>query len=388
MKTSIHYLLLNQMLQMHKIYLLLLCIFLSKLSIAQNTVSILQGDSIDVPCNPGCIKLTSMHPIVKQSNVYTINTISFAPMAAAGNTITFTGDDYFSDTISIGFPFCFFNNVYHKLCISDNGQITFNTNYKNAPSSFDTQMPLPFFNNAFPDNAIFGPFIDAKLSSGGSVTYASIGTSPNKKFVITYNAVPYFNNGCTNTANNNFQIILYETTNIIECHITNKEVCNANGTNWLNYSTLGLQSITATNYYAVSGKNASIWSGNNEAYQFAPNGAIGYTTNWKKIGGLPFSTADSIIYCPATAKDKIIFTYQSLCANITLVDTIVLTQNKPKIDSISIIKPPCTNVATGCITVYANSVNLPLQFSIGNNFQFGPQICNLVKSQNPKVSFL
>ena len=346
---------------------------------AQYPVSILQGDSMDVPCIPGCVTLNAVYPNMQNSSTYNVNTITYSPISFTGTTASFANDDYFSSSIPIGFTFCFFDQQYSNLCISDNGQVTFNLSYANTSSSFATQTPLPFYNNAFPDNAIFGPFIDAKLTLGGTVTYSTVGTAPSRKFVIQFNNVPYFNNGCTNTTNNNFQIILYETSNIIECHITNKNVCNSNSTNWLNYSTLGIQSSTAANYYVAPGKNASIWTATNLAWQFEPNGGANYTVSWSKLNGTFITYGDSISYCQNSANEKIVLNYQANCPAINYKDTITLHQYKPIIDSVVYLKPPCQLVPMGCITIYGSSIHPPLQYSIdGINFQASNQFCNLV----------
>jgi gliding motility-associated-like protein len=346
---------------------------------AQNNVYIVEGDSIDVPCMPGCVMLHAVHPIMKTTNTYAVAPITFAPISFTGTAVAFANDDYFSSAIPIGFSFCFFNNTYTQLCISDNGQLSFNTTYANNPSSFATQTPLPFYNNAFPDNAIFGPFIDAKLSLGGSVSYSTIGTTPNRIFAVKYSNVPYFNNSCSGSVSNNFQILLYETTNKIECHITNKDVCNSNTSNWLNYSTLGIQNSTATAFYTLPSKNASVWTANNEAFEFAPNGGNNFTLQWKTTGGAVIGTSDSLLYCPPAMDQKIILSLKDNCSNITTKDTIKIHQYKPKIDSITILQPLCTNNATGCITITGTTINPFLQYSLNNNpYQSINQFCNLL----------
>jgi gliding motility-associated-like protein len=361
-----------------KLIFILLCLLCSSSAFAQNQVSIAEGDSVNILCSQGCLMLHANHPHVQQTNSYSVSTISYAPVSTVGTTVSFTNDDYFSSIIPIGFTFCFFNQSYTQLCISDNGQVTFNTSYANMPSSFATQTALPFFNNAFPDNAIFGPFIDAKLSLGGSVTYSTIGAAPNQKFVIQFNNVPYFNNGCTSSSNNNFQIILYETTNKIECHITNKEVCNTSAANWLNYSTLGIQNTNATSFYTVAGKNASVWTANNEAYLFEPNGGNNFVLEWRNGVGVLLGQQDSILYCAVGSNGKMVLSVKDNCTNYVFKDTIKLYQYKPKIDSVIVQKPMCSGMATGCLTVVANSTNPPLQYAINNGtFQASNVFCNL-----------
>jgi large repetitive protein len=249
---------------MHRLIKNLICcfaLFVSSKALAQNTVvTITQGDSITLPCLSNCTTLKAQFPKVNKTTSYTVGSIPFAPTALpTSSNVTLSSDDFFSDTIQIGFNFCFYNGIYNKVFISDNGQITFNTSYALAAASFATQDLLPTYNSSFPDLAIFGPMIDAKLSLGGSIKYATVGVAPFRKFIVKYDAVPYFNNNCGGTVTSTFQIELLETYNEVQCHITNKPVCNTVGANWLNYATLGIQGTAAAGAVTATGKNAAVW---------------------------------------------------------------------------------------------------------------------------------
>jgi gliding motility-associated-like protein len=279
----------------------------------------------------------------------------------------------------LGFDFCFFGNTYNKVCISDNGHITFNTSYKNLPCSFNTQQPLPNYNNALPDNAIYAPFLDSKLSLGGSVKYYTTGTFPNRKFVVSYDNIPYFNNNCINAGNNTYQVILYEINNQIECHINSKAICNVDSTNWLNYSTIGIQNANASIAYTVPGKNAARWSATNTAYAFVPNGAPNYSLKWYRNGSFNvISNADSIYVCPTNTLEYVTMQYIQTCPGYIVNDTVFLKLYKPKIDSITIQKTTCLNTSDGCFTIYASSVNTPLTYSVDTiTFLATNMICGL-----------
>jgi gliding motility-associated-like protein len=345
---------------------------------AQNEVFIKQSDTINMPCSQNCVGISAQLPKPLHTNIYTVDSIPFAPVTSAGTSINFTSDDYFSDTISIGFTFCFFGNDYTQLVISDNGHITFNAAYANLPSSFNTQQALPAFNNALPDNAIYAPFLDSKLSLGGNLTYATLGVFPNRKFVISYNNIPYFNNNCNNTGNNTYQVILYEISNRIEFHITNKVVCNTDSTNWLNYATIGIQNTNASVTYTVPGKNASRWSASNKAYVFNPAGLPNYHITWLKNGSNILGTADSITYCPSSILDHITLIYYTNCPIYGVTDNIYVKSYKPNIDSIVVDKTTCINSNDGCITIYGTTIYPPLTYSVnGSVFSVTNPICGL-----------
>jgi gliding motility-associated-like protein len=372
-----------------KILFKILILFLPHLLIitplhAQNVLgSINQGDSLLVPCNPGCAGLSVNYAKVKKTNTYTVNTVAYAPSAIAGTTVSFAADDYYSTAIPIGFTFCFFGNSYQQLYISDNGIITFNTFYSGMPCTFGTQTSLPSSNSAMADNAIYGPFIDAKLSLGGTITYSTIGTAPFRKFIVKYSNIPFFNNNCTGTLTNTYQIELAETYNTIDCYIANKNVCNNVSSNWLNYATLGIQNIGASIAITAPNKNASVWSATNEAYQFTPNGTSGATVAWRlnSATSASISSADSITPCLSGSVTNAWYyvTVSYSCPAITIVDSIKLKSLKPKIDSIVLTHPTCSGINNGCVTIYATSPTPPLTYAVGVPQVYGSSntICGL-----------
>jgi gliding motility-associated-like protein len=349
-------------------------------SYAQNSVlSIVQGDSINLPCAANCTTLKAQYPKVNKTTSYTAGSIPFAPTAISGaSNLSLSADDFFSDTIPLGFSFCFYNTVYNKVCISDNGQITFNTSYALNAASFATQDLLPTYNSSFPDLAIFGPMIDAKLSLGGSIKYATVGVAPFRKFIVKYDAVPYFNNNCGGTVTSTFQIELLETYNEVQCHISNKPVCNTATTNWLNYATLGIQGTAATGAVTAVGKNASVWTATNEAYAFTPSGPPAFLVNWFNFtaGGPSLSNTDSLSICFfGRTKIKCIVSYD--CPAVTYEDSIVVIVPQPVIDSISVLQPFCATDTNGCATIYASGSG-PFTYTVSNqSFQTSSTICGL-----------
>jgi gliding motility-associated-like protein len=369
---------------MLKPYFFMLLAIVGHLASAQTPLmQITEGNMLQLPCANPCVTLHAQFPKVKKTNTYSVNNIPFSTSIFTGTNIAFASDDYFSSAIPIGFDFCFYGNTYSQVYVSDNGHLTFNSLYNGQPSSFATQTALPFFNGAYPDNAIFGPFLDAKLSLGGSVKYGIIGSAPFRTFMVEYNAIPFFNNNCTGSTNNTFQIKLFETHNRVECHIANKAVCNTLSTNWLNYATLGIQSIAASNYITAPNKNASIWTSSNTAFEFAPNGSIDYSIKWFNKGSIvPVGVGvDSLVTCLGTINNTIYATYTTNCPLQTISDTIVLFKDIPKIDSLQIIQPLCTGVNNGCVTIFANSTTSPLTYKMTVpqviGYQSSNQFCNL-----------
>jgi gliding motility-associated-like protein len=328
---------------------------------------ITEGNSMVVPCSNPCPVLHAQYPKPLKTNTYNVVNIPYSYNSIAGTALNLGGDDTFSGAIPIGFQFCFFNNIYTNIYISDNGQLTFNSAYNHLSASFATQTAIPYFNSSFPDNAIFGPFVDLKLSLGGSISYKTTGTAPFRKFTVQYNNAPYFNNNCTGVLTNTFQIVLHETFNYIDCIINNKNQCNTTIGNWLNYGTIGIQNASAAIAFAAPGRNASIWAASNEAWRFEPAGAPNYSFLWFENNTQVASNVDSITSCMYTGFKKVSTVLQIICPNYKDTDAINLTKYVPIIDSVKIIKPNCINDTNGIITAFGHSIAMPMTYALNNN---------------------
>lgn len=117
-------------------------------------------------------------------------------------------DDDISAPIPLGFTFNFGGVNYTTVQVMSNGRLQFNNNYcgygtlRTNPRTY----PYPIPNgNLVRTLRVYGNDLDPAL--GGSVTYATLGTAPNREFVVTFTNVPewdapgsYFN----------LQVILYE----------------------------------------------------------------------------------------------------------------------------------------------------------------------------------
>lgn len=192
-------------------------------------------------------------PPPSNCNAYTVSNIVFAPVASAGTPVSLS-DDAVSSAIPIGFNFTFFCNNYSNLYISSNGFVTFNAG---SGSGCCAGQIIPDAND--PNNLIAATWDDLYPPGAGSVTYQTVGTAPNRRFVVTYGGIPFC---CGSTADVRTQIILYETTNVIEIHTT-----NVNGTD---SGTMGIENALGNSAYVVNSRNSTAWSANNEAWRFSP----------------------------------------------------------------------------------------------------------------------
>jgi len=168
-------------------------------------------------------------------------------------------DDQHSGIVNIGFDFCFYGSTYSQLVVSTNNYITFDLTYANNFSNWVTSA-VPNANE--PLAAIMGPWLDINPATGGTVTYGTLGTAPFRKFVASFNNVPMFS--CTSLLYKG-QIVIYETTNIIETHIENLPLCAS----WNSGNSVhGLQNETGSQAYTVTGRNNTPYSLINEGRRF------------------------------------------------------------------------------------------------------------------------
>lgn len=217
--------------------------------------------AVVTPGGPGSLPTTS----------YALANIPYAPGPYTGGTFVTLTDDSQSAALPIGFTFCFFGNSYTQFYIGSNGWIAFS-----PTSTTFTSAPVPSTAATVPKNCIMGPWQDwhPGIAGGPYINYQTLGTAPNRRLVVSWNNCPMFS--CTTTLGR-FQIIIYETTNIIENHIATKPACLA----WAGGTAVqGIHNLPGTIAYTVPGRNSTAWTAANESYRYTPNGIATYTINW------------------------------------------------------------------------------------------------------------
>ncbi|MBK7762452.1 MAG: SprB repeat-containing protein [Bacteroidetes bacterium] len=333
---------------------------------SQTGLQIVEGPLDIIDCDSVCEMLHANFPKPLKTNTYSVSSIPFAPQTISGTTVPI-GDDQFSGAIPIGFNFCYFENVYTQCYISDNGILTFNSAFNGANCNNNTQQLLPYFNSTFPDNAVFFMFMDVDPTLGGAVSYATIGTAPFRKLVIKYQNMKIFGATCSNIGSN-YQVILYESTNIIEVHVNNKTTCDSNPLNFSNYATIGIQNMGASLAFTAPGKHASVFTMTNEAIRIAPSGPLNYNLVWRDANlNIIAVNQDSIYVCPPVFPyNKIRAKIDFFCPAISYSDSVIIDKILPNIDSLVVIKPQCNGDSTGSFTIYSSGPNPPYTFSMNN----------------------
>lgn len=270
------------------------------------------GDDISQCSGP--VTLSATVNGVISSNNYTVAAMgAFTPEVIGGTGVTL-GDDAVSGSLPIGFTFCFFNNSYTNFYIGSNGWISFTagqpTNYVAAS--------IPSSATGVPKNCIMGPWQDWHPGTGGQgpyIKYQTIGTAPFRKLVVSFDQIPMFS--CT-SSKGKFQIVINETSNLIQTHIWTKPACNTWPGGSPNFSVLGIQNLAGTVGVAVPGRNNTSWTASNESWEYTPSGSPPVV--WTNSAGVQVGTGNDI-NINTIGSDNYIATV-TVCGGSTFSDTV------------------------------------------------------------------
>lgn len=210
---------------------------------------------------------------------YTSSSIAYSNDALTlSNALVFGDDQLSSAKVPLGFTFCFDGRPYTDAYISSNfaivfdalcglGNINTGTGTVAAPSAsngYSISGNMPSTTQTMPRNAIMlWHDVAPHYGSSGPVTYQTLGTAPNRRFVLSFRNVPMFSCSTSFTA----QIKIYETTNNIEIHVQDKPVCASFNSG---LAAMGLQDYDGTSAVVPANKNggSASWTATNEAWRF------------------------------------------------------------------------------------------------------------------------
>jgi gliding motility-associated-like protein len=266
---------------MRRIIIFFLLLTLSKLTEAQVLSFTCPRDTI-LGCNTPCFTIKSKIPNLRGiADDYTLNDVTaisscrpYDPPQAIGPSTNITADDRYSDVIDLPFQFPFYGTNYNKVIVTGNGYLSFDIS--NATNTCDWNLAPGNLPNTEYDRALIcGPWHDIDISITTSPTrqikYQTVGVAPNRRWVLSYYKIPLFSTACNNLINNTHQIVLHESTGLIEVFIQDKEICRT----WNEgRSMVGLQDWTRTKAIMAPGRRATDapWGsvGLNEVWRFYP----------------------------------------------------------------------------------------------------------------------
>ncbi|MCB9191871.1 MAG: gliding motility-associated C-terminal domain-containing protein [Flavobacteriales bacterium] len=285
-------------------------------------------------------------------------------------------DDSHTGVVDMGFDFEYYGNVYNQCVISSNSYITFDLSGANGGSQWaiNAAAPSPTFTT---NNKIMFPWQDTNPGVSGTVSSVTCGIAPNRRFVVTYDAVAMFS--CTTLEFTN-QLVLYETSNRIEMHITSKPLC----TTWNGGAAIqGLENIDGTVGHIVPGRNfPTQWSVNNDGYEFVPDGIGGYTINAIPYDPEPVTTNNNLIWYDNQGNTNLGTTntitvspnvatwyyceWDYPCNNEPAIDSILVTLGNVDITA-EATDASCFGYSDGYVVVDPIGSNYPVSISVANS---------------------
>lgn len=285
-----------------KYSILLFCAVISALSLHAQAFSFncTRDTTINGCGTTSCFTLQHIIPdIHANTGAYTVNPIPsyssscfpvYTQPNGVGTTAGFADDDVYSAPLDIGFPFYYYGATYNRVLMSPNGLLCFDLGMANIFAHFgilddqgnlnaDIGPPVNLPSTMYSRAVIMGPYHDLNpiysTSPTQRIQYSIIGTAPHRRWVASYYKVPMYTrpgSGCELLIENTHQIILYESTGIVEVLIYDMQICS----DWNEgRAMVGMQNYNRDQGIMAPGRRASdnAWGSPNmyETWRFVPS---------------------------------------------------------------------------------------------------------------------
>lgn len=239
-----------------------------------------------------------------------------------------SGDDNWMRT-EIPFSFTYDNHTYDSVLINTNGWLELGAGTRGFLMGLSTAEQIgSYFTYSLattdhPTKAL-GPWWTDLSAAPGQITYKTIGSAPNRTFIVQWKDVPAYCCDAATTTTLNFQVMLHETTNLIEfCYGS----VYAGVLSSYYGASIGLKDYAGGDYrfYDVYSQRTGLivdlntslnpltdWPGQDNCYQITtnPNGiSLALTSDWNLIS-LPVNRSNySIASIFPTAVSGTLFQY-------------------------------------------------------------------------------
>ena len=254
----------------------------------------------------GClITLLCSYSLSAQVNFYTFNqsTSPYTGLTASTNVFANGWDDNTPALVTLPFGFQFNQITYNELRVNPNGYVTFGAT-NSAGNGYN-----PISSNVSYAGAV-SAFGRDLISNASTVVQGTEGSAPNRVFIVQWNNARRYNSGGVVGDVLNFQIRLYETSNVVEVRYG---TCTATNTTSLN-AQVGLRGGTNTDYNNRS-SNAG-WS--STVAGTANNASVTTSNTLMPASGLNFRWTPAVA-CSGTPNTPTVTASVSGCLNGTVV---------------------------------------------------------------------
>jgi hypothetical protein len=346
---------------MKKYFFFLAFLCVSKFSNAQLTVTTSSTNGTVCLGNSSTLTATAT-PVGYTMTAITTSALApqginvLAEMGAATVPLSFGSlDDGRWDNISIPFSFRFYGTIFNAVNISTNGWVGLGSTNSTA-TGYGFALP----NASAPNNVIHAATSDLIFSGAGNtgiLEYFTAGTYPNRKFVVNYGDAqfrPIPSSGAINV-----QVILYETTNVIEIHTTD---C----TNTTTAKAQGIENSGGTLATVATGRNNTTnWAitPSSSAYRFTPDNI---TYSWSPATGLNTTSGAIVIATPT--------------ANTTYTVTALNTVNSQSGSTTVTVN---VNTNSFILAAVAGGSAVCQNISVGSNTSYRDGTCKLIATIVP-----
>jgi gliding motility-associated-like protein len=298
---------------------------------------------------------------------YATQQINYAPYPfTGGNPVLVNVDDLWTPAINIPFCFEFYGTVYNQLLIGTNGLISFDIAQANGVCPWTITAPVP--SPSLPMNCIMAPFHDINpmlptAAGATEINWQVYGAAPCRTFVVTWNDIAQFGVGCDTLASTS-QVVLHESTYIIDIFIADKPSCAAwNG----GYAIEGLQNSTGTLATVIPGRNFPWpWAVSNDGVRFRPAGPLNVTYQWLDASNTVIGTSQQCMVCPTQTTTYTLNVTLTTCAGPPLVVStpITITVVPTTLTAIPVsTQPLCLGICDGTASVVITSGQGPFSYS-------------------------
>jgi gliding motility-associated-like protein len=238
--------------------------------------------------------------------------------------------------VALPFSFCFYDSLYTSFVYGSNGLITFDVANSDCDNAWPITTTIPSAAGTicasatqyYPKASILAAYsdLDPRISaptaspSDRKIEWRVEGSAPCRKLIVSYYHIGVFGTTCGLTTPNTFQIVLYESTGVVEIFIEQK-ACVA-GTS-AGRAILGIQNWIRDKAVAAPGKNNTVWNETNTGYRFVPSGGASrfVSCQVQTLSGTFIANGDTTTTTPGMLD----VTFPTLCPTGTTSQYVVKT---------------------------------------------------------------